>query len=321
MIFVFVVILLATCGQSQLSDTELLEQLEELKREEQDCMSLSELKDVVHAAALPPPQPWVNKTKGLVMLTSCNLKCLHKLFPPWIKAVEQAKGGDFSQHVVVVSNDLDAYVYCDWMRNTHKHRCVLDRFFLPPRAGVGIVDHRTSNTTNGVSWTSDVTYGTGVYWFALVQKLAWAVEVVNLDYSVLWSDMDIHYFQNPFQYLFEHFPDNGDVAVQTEYWGAGWLFKGEMCRLRSDVYEKYRLGSKQETDITCKERDCGDVMCADKFQPSFKLGKENYVDCCALITNGGQWLIHPTPGGKMAIRQWLALLFIDSVVQVRVAHT
>jgi hypothetical protein len=135
-----------------------------------------------------------------------------------MKAIEQAKGGDFSQHVVIVGNGLDAYVYCDFLRSKHKHRCVLDRFCLPPRAGVGIVDlhAKGSNLSTGVSWTSDVSYGTGVYWFALVQKVTWASEVVNLEYSVLWSDMDIHYFANPFHYLFEHFPEDADVAGRVD---------------------------------------------------------------------------------------------------------
>jgi hypothetical protein len=90
-----------------------------------------------------------------------------------------------------------------------------------------------------------------------------------------------------------------------------------MCRLRSDIEEKFGSGSKEAVEILCKDRDCGDVMCADKFQPNFKTGKENYENCCALAVNGGQWLFHPTPGGKMAIRQWLAMLFKDSVVEER----
>ena len=54
-----------------------------------------------------------------------------------------------------------------------------------------------------------------MYIYALLQKIAWAAEVLRLGYSVMWTDMDVAYFGNPLLPMLDEVP-HSDLVVQSE---------------------------------------------------------------------------------------------------------
>jgi hypothetical protein len=140
---------------------------------------------------------------------------------------------------------------------------------------------------------------------SLMQKVRWSLEIVTiLNCSVLWTDMDQYFYQNPLLFLFDRLPLNSDAVLLSEYWNSANAHKGDFCRLDS-------LGLSSLGKGNCSDRDraCANVTCAKDFQPSFKPGRENLVRCCDGPINGGQFLINPTPGGKIFVSMWFVSTF------------
>ncbi|KAG1669870.1 hypothetical protein FOA52_012459 [Chlamydomonas sp. UWO 241] len=200
-------------------------------------MSLAQLHDVLKLAAWHNPHAASdpNSTmKKAVMLTSCSRNCMKHYMEYFLQGIERSRDGDFSQHLVVVANGMSAYLYCDALRHTHKHYCVLDRVCAPPNAAPIFRGEAVGNaTTEGPYRNGDPEQPitTIVYWLGLQQRIEWAAAVVDAGYSVLWSDMDIHYFANPLKFFAANAPD-ADVAFETGYFheDGGQMFKGAVCK-------------------------------------------------------------------------------------------
>lgn len=69
----------------------------------------------------------------------------------------------------------------------------------------------------------ELSHGYPMYIYALLQKIAWAAEVLKLGYSVMWTDMDVAYFGNPLLPILEEVP-HADLVAQSEtceFWRFG----------------------------------------------------------------------------------------------------
>lgn len=194
--------------ESQLvNHTELEALIDQLPTK--SCMSKAQMAEAITSAA------YETRHGPAVVLTTCNLKCIKYLFKAFIWSVEHATGGDFSSHIIVVANGIEAYLYCDHLRTDHKHHCVLDRLCLGPAVS-------SINTSNAQQW------GSPVFWLMVGQKPAWMEEVLNHNVSVLWTDMDVTYFRNPLTVMYDILPPF-DLAVESGYWNKDHIFPGYAC--------------------------------------------------------------------------------------------
>mmetsp|Transcript_16470 Transcript_16470/g.35606 ORF Transcript_16470/g.35606 Transcript_16470/m.35606 type:complete len:393 (-) Transcript_16470:218-1396(-) len=182
------------------------------------CMSLKQLEDVVQLAAFKAIVDGTERSG--VILSSCDLHCLEHLFPAFMYALERTKDGDISKHVVVAANGLPGYLVCEAMRDKYKHRCVLDRF----------CGHKEPNTTAQV-WShghaARMGFGSLSYSFALVQKLKWMREILKLNVSAMWLDMDVYVFRNPLPFLWRT-PD-ADLMFSSESCDQGSRFDTDVA--------------------------------------------------------------------------------------------
>ncbi|GAX72695.1 hypothetical protein CEUSTIGMA_g151.t1 [Chlamydomonas eustigma] len=240
-------------------------------------MSLSLLREVVNSAVWQRTIETV--PRRAVMLSTCDIYCFQNLLEPFLWALEHSRDGDLTRHLVLVGNGVNAFLHCDKQRSIFKHQCVLDSWCLPPQAGF--------TSASNVSLTPDrASFKSPLYFYALVQKMAWATEVVQLGVSVLWVDLDITLFADPMKFLFTTAPD-ADVVLNSEDWGGEYSFNGDVC--------KY-------PDPTDLGRLCSP-------------GSVPYRLCCHTRFNGGVWLVNPTDNGVTFLKTWYALLFEDSVVK------
>eukprot|EP00955_Chlamydomonas_euryale_P078065 363075-Chlamydomonas_euryale.AAC.2 len=122
-------------------------------------------------------------------LSYLSLKCLKSLFEPFMLGIERAKGGDFSEHVVVVANGVAAYLYCDAMRHVYKHHCVLDRICAPPHAPPEFAGHPPSSASEPLQGEQPKDpIQTVVYWLGMSNRIHWASKISIR--SEVWSDRD-----------------------------------------------------------------------------------------------------------------------------------
>ncbi|GAX76335.1 hypothetical protein CEUSTIGMA_g3781.t1 [Chlamydomonas eustigma] len=234
---------------------------------EKNCMSTWQLKEVLPAAEYTVTSKGIQRTG--VIVTSCDLSCLQNLFEPFMWGLMNNRDGDFSQHLIIISNGVSAYIYCDHLRSlNYKHHCVLDRWCAPPNANASM-EHAAGS----------LTFGKPMYFYALVQKVAWISEVIKFGRSVLWTDMDIFYFGNPLKYLFETVPD-ADFAHHGEYWD--WTFPTDKCKWNGMI----RCDANKSFD----------------------------GNCCQESINGGLLFFNPTVHGVNIVKAWFGVLFEDCVV-------
>ena len=205
--FCLLVAFLCIQTKAQFNHTALEALVSSLPHE--SCMSKKQLGEAILSAAY-------NTSQGrAVVLTTCNLKCLRFLFKPFIWSAENAKGGDFSSNIIIVANGIDAYVFCDHLRLSHKHHCVLDRLCLGPSV-------QTINTNTAENW------GSPVFWLMVGQKPAWMAEALGHNVSVVWTDLDVTYFRNPLAFIFDTLPEF-DLAIESGYWNKDHIFPGYAC--------------------------------------------------------------------------------------------
>mmetsp|Transcript_2710 Transcript_2710/g.7340 ORF Transcript_2710/g.7340 Transcript_2710/m.7340 type:complete len:460 (-) Transcript_2710:870-2249(-) len=262
------------------------------------CMSLKQLDEVLQVAAWKNPaaaQDTGATMERAVVLTSCNLKCLKSLFEPFMLGVERAKGGDFSEHVVVVAYGVAAYLYCDAMRHVYKHHCVLDRMCAPPHVPPEFSGHAPSPASEPVPGGQPKDpIETVIYWLGMSNRIHWASKVVEAGVSVLWSDLDVHWFANPFKFLQKHTPD-ADVVFET-----GYFFEADQHSFRGHVCKK---GGAPGSCIP------SDDWTEDQPLPAC---------CMSPSLNGGIWLVNPTASGTRFIRAWHAIMFERAIVKLGV---
>lgn len=161
----------------------LAEELASLPTEH--CQSTWQLRDIAQAAA------WTAQVHGVqrsvLAITTCDLHCMRKLFVPWMHSIQNSRDGDFSQHVVIISNGLSAFAYCDSLRARYRHYCVLDRMCLPPSAP----DLQHESRANGMR------FGRPLYMFALMQKVRRRVREGCRCGTLRRSDVGMHALSFP----------------------------------------------------------------------------------------------------------------------------
>mmetsp|Transcript_33779 Transcript_33779/g.74836 ORF Transcript_33779/g.74836 Transcript_33779/m.74836 type:complete len:480 (-) Transcript_33779:881-2320(-) len=202
------VLLLLACQAVPSRAVELnLESLhEELKSlDDKHCMSVAQLQDALQLAA------WKTTVHGVeeraVILTSCDLRCMRHLMGPFLSYLQAARGGPLSQHVVVVANGIPAFIYCDGLRLQYGHHCVMDLF----------CSKHAQKEGGHMEWTSPA------YMYALLQKLTWALAVVELNTAVMWMDMDVVVFGNPLEFAYRQ--KDADFVQSAEAWEKYMSFK------------------------------------------------------------------------------------------------
>jgi len=178
-------------------------------------MDKSQLKDVVQLAA------WKKVVNGVeeraVFLSSCDLDCLEYLLEPWLAYLKHARGGPLDQHAVIVGNGIQAYVFCEHLRLRYNHRCVLDLWCYR---------HAQNN--------GRMKFGDRAYFFALVQKLLWAKEVVDNGVGAFWVDLDVVVKGNLMEYA-HRWPD-ADFIISAEYWDKGTIFEGDALKFTGGAW-------------------------------------------------------------------------------------
>jgi hypothetical protein len=70
---------------------------------------------------------------------------------------------------------------------------------------------------SGVGTTSSSEFGSGTFKKKTIRKLEYTVQLLRLRYSVVLSDLDIVFFQNPIDYLKRYKP-HAHIAVQRDFW-------------------------------------------------------------------------------------------------------
>ncbi|KAG1669436.1 hypothetical protein FOA52_004069 [Chlamydomonas sp. UWO 241] len=300
------------------------------------CMSVAQLHEVLAVAAWTHPHaPDSTATmKKAVILTSCSLSCMQHYMESFLKGIERSRDGDFSQHIIVVAYGMGAYLYCDALRHTHKHHCVLDRgggrrssmsyrgatavaesrggggICAPPNAPLewrgernAAAGHAHEHESAGPSQTSAADVVTNpingiVYWLGVHQRIEWAALVVAAGISVMWSDMDVHYFGNPLEFFAKNTPD-ADIAFEPGYFWEGLdnMFRGAVCKGGGRGSEE-QSGCVPETNWT---------------SPA-----DGPVCCRTNDLNSGIWLVNPTPSGARFMRAWRAIMFEQAIVQRKV---